>query len=294
VAATPPFLDRRGDPAHTSRGGTIDKYIGDCIMALFGVPHALEDGASRAVDAALEMRTRLHAWRDAKGVQDAFDIHIGVNSGEAISGRVGAEAKQDYTVMGDAVNVASRLKDAAPRGRIFVGPVTWRHTQDGFDYREQDALALKGKEKPVKTYEVVGRRRPAVPSPDGAPSGRVSSDLVGRQKELDRLELHVLKAINGEGSIVFLRGEAGVGKSRLLAELRTKDSMRLEERLGARLELARTWAEVGTRLLEGRSRAAGLDGVSAREYLAKAEAFFAEKGLAWDLARLRESPAGSR
>jgi class 3 adenylate cyclase/tetratricopeptide (TPR) repeat protein len=207
-------------------GGMIDKFIGDCVMALFGVPRALEDAPLRAVSAAIEMRRLLREWRGTQGLADSVDLHIGINSGEAISGVVGSEGKREFTVMGDAVNLASRLKDAAGHGQIYVGPLTWRHTQDAFDYRELEPITLKGKEKPVLAYEVRARKARDSDARMATADRAVFSGLVGREKELDRLELHALKVINGEGSIVFVIGEAGVGKSRLVAELRNKECMK--------------------------------------------------------------------
>jgi class 3 adenylate cyclase/tetratricopeptide (TPR) repeat protein len=200
-------------------GGVIDKFIGDCIMVLFGVPKAVEDSPRRAVQTALEMRDCIQESRRTRSAQADLDIHIGINTGEVISGDVGSEQKREYTVMGDAVNLASRLKDAAPKGRIYVGPQTHRQTKEGFEYKDLEPIALKGKENPVLVYELLGKKA-------GLGQGRmVFSPLVGRQKELDQLELQVLKAINGEGSIVHVIGEAGLGKSRLLAELRNKECM---------------------------------------------------------------------
>jgi class 3 adenylate cyclase len=201
------------------RGGVICRFIGDCLMALFGAPSALEHASWRALDAALEMRDRLHNFLASRNLSTSLDIHSGVNTGEVVSGTIGSESKQEYTVYGDAVNVASRLKDAAPKGGIYVGLQTHHETRDNYEYKAMQPIALKGKESPVAVYELLSRK-------GGVARGRmIFSPLVGRQKELDLLELQVLKAINGEGSVVHVIGEAGVGKSRLIAELRNKECL---------------------------------------------------------------------
>jgi adenylate cyclase len=201
-------------------GGTIDKFIGDCIMVFFGVPKAVEDSPRRAVQTALEMRDGIHASQESLSAEAQLDIHIGINTGEVISGQVGSEEKKDFTVMGDAVNLASRPKDAAPKGQIYVGAQTYSQTADKFEYKAMEPIALKGKENPVPAYELLSRK-------PGTTRGRmIFSPLVQRQRELNVLELQVLKAINGEGSIVHVIGEAGLGKSRLIAELRNKQSMK--------------------------------------------------------------------
>ncbi len=185
------------------RGGLICRFIGDCLMALFGAPRALEHAPWRALDAALEMRERLRDFFASRNLAQTLGIHTGLNSGEIFSGSIGSDSRQEYTAYGDAVNVASRLKDAAPKGTIFVGPQTYQQTADRYEYRVMQPIALKGKENPVPVYELLSRKA-------GPARGRmISSPLVGRQKELDLLELHVLKAIDGEGSIVHVIGEAG-------------------------------------------------------------------------------------
>jgi class 3 adenylate cyclase/tetratricopeptide (TPR) repeat protein len=200
-------------------GGTIDKFIGDCIMVLFGVPKAVEDSPLRAVQTALEMRDAIKSSRESFDVEADINIHIGINTGEVISGDVGSERKKEFTVMGDAVNVASRLKDAAPKGMIYVGSQTHHQTRDKFLFRALEPISLKGKESPVPAYELLSRKT-------NMTEGRmISSPLVGRQKELELLERQLLRAINGEGSIVSVMGEAGLGKSRLIAELRDKEPM---------------------------------------------------------------------
>ena len=206
-------------------GGKIDKFIGDCVMALFGVPTALEDAPQRAINAAIDMRNGLEQFNREKELRIPLEIHIGINSGEVISGSIGSRDKREYTVMGDAVNLASRLEDASERGQILVGLSTYHSTKGTFEYRELPPFSFKGKREPVSVFELLSQR--ATRSRVGmVKDRRVLSQMVGRQKELDRLELQVMKAINGEGSIVNLIGEAGIGKSRLVEELKVKDVAR--------------------------------------------------------------------
>ena len=111
-------------------GGTIDKFIGDCVMVLFGVPKALENAPLMAVNTAIEMRNALYRYNKDNNLAIPLDIHIGMNTGPVVSGHVGGADKKDYTVMGDAVNLASRIEGASEKGQILVGPDTYRATQE--------------------------------------------------------------------------------------------------------------------------------------------------------------------
>jgi adenylate cyclase len=135
------------DEAVFAEEGTVDKYIGDCLMALFGAPVAHADDPARAVRAALRMR----AMAPALGVT----IGIGINTGPVIAGNVGTERRMDYTVIGDAVNVAARLQAAAGADQILIGEHTFRRLEDTFKVR-QLVLKVKGKLAPVTAYEVIG------------------------------------------------------------------------------------------------------------------------------------------
>src|SRR5262245_42978082 len=110
-------------------GGVVDKYIGDCLMALFGVPKAIESAPRQALNAAIEMRNRLEEFTRTQKLPQRIDIHIGINTGLVLAGDIGGKVRRDFTVMGDTVNLASRLKDAAPIGRIYIGPDTYRATR---------------------------------------------------------------------------------------------------------------------------------------------------------------------
>ena len=244
-----------GDCIET-HGGTIDKFIGDCVMVLFGVPKALEDAPQKAVNAAIEIRNRLYKFNKDKKLSIPLNIHIGINTGPVVSGMVGSETKQDFTVMGDTVNLASRLEDASQVGQILVGPATYKATKQGFTYKTLPPIALKGKAEPVPVYELLSVKETLYRVQPGA-DRMISSAMVGRDSELNKLEFQIMKAINGEGSIVNVIGEAGIGKSRLIAELKNSTAIKkvtlLEGRaismgvnLGYHLiiDLLKNWAQI--------------------------------------------------
>ncbi len=193
-------------------GGTVDKYIGDNVMALFGAPVAHEDDAERAVRAALGMQEAM-AEVNAELPEDVeFALRVGLNTGEVLAGAVG----EDYTVVGDTVNVASRLQSAARPGTVTVGERTMRATSAAVRYEPLAPLELKGKSEPVPAWEALGVI--AAHSVRRVSSGR-ESPLVGRDYELGTLEsLHERVTREGRPHLVTLIGEAGVGKSRLLRE----------------------------------------------------------------------------
>jgi adenylate cyclase len=148
--------------------GTLDKFVGDEIMALYGAPVTHEDDAIRAVRTALDMLEVLEQWnleRTARG-QVAVHIGIGINSGEVVAGYLGSSKALEYTVIGDSVNVGARLCSAARPGQILVSEQTERLLNNLFDLREQPPMALKGKSKPLRIYSVVaekGRRALGLP-----------------------------------------------------------------------------------------------------------------------------------
>ena len=135
-------------------GGTIDKFIGDEIMAVFGAPRAAERHAEYALRAALEIFAALAVYNRERGLE--LDLHLGANTGPVIAGAVGSHARHDYSVTGDTVNVAARLEGAAQAGQILVGPSTFRHTVQLFEFEALEPLALKGKARPLDVYRLVG------------------------------------------------------------------------------------------------------------------------------------------
>ena len=163
------YLDRMAEIVFRN-GGTLDKFIGDAVMAFWGAPIPVADHARRAVDTALEMMDELRALNEkwaAEGVDQALDIGIGVNTGEAVVGNIGSEThKLDYTAIGDTVNLASRLEGLNKNysTNIIVSQTTKDAVDDAYDFRALDDVKVKGKEQAVKIYELVGRTGAAMPA----------------------------------------------------------------------------------------------------------------------------------
>ena len=195
--------------------GTIDKFIGDEIMALFGAPTAHEDDPERALRAALEMMQVIEEVNRKHGT--GLGIHIGINSGPVIAGQIGAETRRDYSVVGDAVNLAARLEDASSSGEIFVGPSTYQQTTHAFEFEKIPPLTLKGKEAPVQVHRLI-RAKATMKSRRGIEG--LQTELVGRDSELARIKRALDSVEEGRGHLCAIFGEAGVGKSRLISEAR--------------------------------------------------------------------------
>jgi class 3 adenylate cyclase len=191
-------------------GGTVEKFIGDAVMALFGAPVAHEDDPERAVRAALAIRD----WVQEQDVD--LQLRIAVNTGEALVALSAKPAQGEGMASGDVVNTTARLQTAAPVNGILVGETTYRATAHVITYREVEPVAAKGKAEPVRAWEAVeARSRMGV---DLAPANR--SVLVGRLQE-SRVLTDALDRVRRERSpqLVTLVGVPGIGKSRLVAEL---------------------------------------------------------------------------
>jgi len=199
--------------------GTINQYTGDGVMALFGAPIAHEDSARRAVHSALGIQ---RAIRDLSREIEArqgppIRMRIGLNTGPVVVGRIGDDLRMDYTAVGDTTNVAARLQQAARPGSVLVSESTLRAIGGFFETLDLGEQAVKGRAA-VTAHEVLrprGRR-----SRLDAAIERGLTPLVGRARELDILRDRFREARSGHGQVVFVAGEAGIGKSRLLLEFR--------------------------------------------------------------------------
>jgi class 3 adenylate cyclase/tetratricopeptide (TPR) repeat protein len=191
-------------------GGHVDKHIGDCVMAVFGAPVAHGNDAERALRAALAAREAMPALSAEAG--RALDVHIGVAGGQVVASRLGSARHREYTVTGETVNLASRLTDAAGAGEILVSEAVRRALAARFDGVETEKLVAKGFAAPVRAWRL--HRLLAGSAGAGTP-------FVGRETQLWQLEAALSACLEtGRGQTVHLRGEAGIGKTRLVEELR--------------------------------------------------------------------------
>jgi class 3 adenylate cyclase/tetratricopeptide (TPR) repeat protein len=220
--------------------GNVNQFLGDGIMALFGAPISHEDHAQRAVHAALGIRKALDVYeqelQQSHGIP--FQVRQGINTGLVVVGSIGTDLRMDYTAIGDTTNVAARLLQAADPKRILISEITFRHVEGYFHLRPLGGLSIKGKTDPVRAWEVISARLPR--SRFEVEAARGLTPFVGRSVELQILTECFSKAAAGHGQVVFITGDPGIGKSRLLYQLR--------RRLGDQA----TWVE-GHSLSYGRS-----------------------------------------
>src|SRR6476619_6873525 len=201
------FFDRL-DWIVKEHGGHIDRHIGDCVMAIFGAPIAHGNDAERAIRAALAIRDAIPELSARLG--RPLGVHIGVAGGQVVASGIGNVSHREYTVTGDTVNLASRLTDAAVAGEILISERVRRALADRLDCLEAGSLMMKGFAEPVRAW----RLRGLWPTPVGE-----RPPFVGRQSEL-RVFMAALSACreSGRGQAIYIRGEAGIGKTRLVEE----------------------------------------------------------------------------
>ena len=192
-------------------GGTIDKYIGDAVMAVFGAPVSHDDDGARAVSAGLAIQAALRRRNEVLHVERGVRLaaRIGVNTGEVVAGLLAGDVVA-YTVTGDAVNTAQRIESVAPLGEVLVSESTRALTRGAFVYEALLPLTLKGKSEPVPAYRAIGA--------DTGARREAEPPLVGRAEDLAWLHQRFALAAVGLPQIAHLHGEAGIGKTRIVAE----------------------------------------------------------------------------
>ena len=198
--------------------GTLAHMMGDAILAFFGAPIAHEDDPQRAVQAGLEILQSIRPYceqvKQRWGLD--FSVRVGINTGLVVVGEVGTDMRLEYTAMGDAVNVAARMEQTAEPGTIQLTDYTYKLIAPLFEFEDLGGIEVKGKSEPVRAYRVLGKK---------ADPGRLrgieglDSPLVGRAREIDTLRAAIADLRQGQGKIISVMGEAGLGKSRLVAEL---------------------------------------------------------------------------
>ena len=195
---------------------------GDGVMALFGAPIALEDAPQRALWSALSIHREMEAFNETRENVDPIRMRIGVHTGPVIVGTLGNDLRVEFKAVGDTVNLASRMEGMAEAGSTYVTGDTFRLARELFRFEALGDREVKGKVSMVPVYKLLSAKE-SIHRPRLGLERSIYSEMVGRDKELNQLELQVLKTVNGEGSIVNVIGEAGIGKSRLIAELKNCD-----------------------------------------------------------------------
>src|SRR6478735_8040891 len=195
-------------------GGTVDKFTGDGIMAVFGAPMALEDHATRACMAALGLQEEAKRLavdlHDRDGVE--LLLRVGLNSGQVIAGEIGS-GPFGYTAVGEHVGMAQRMESVAPPGGVMLSASTARLVDDAAALSEPEMLRIKGADQPVSARRLLGIRE------EHRAVERAESNLVGRQWEMAAAEGLLQRAVDGHGAVVALVGSPGIGKSRMSREI---------------------------------------------------------------------------
>jgi class 3 adenylate cyclase/tetratricopeptide (TPR) repeat protein len=237
-------------------GGVVNEMTGDGVLALFGAPIALEDAPVQALRSALSIHDEIAIFNKHKSAIMPIQMRIGINTGRVVVGSLGNDLRVEFKAVGDTVNLASRMEGLAEPGTTYITENTFKLTDGLFRFEALGAKEVKGKQEAIFTYKLLSTKD-EVHRPRLGFERQIYSAIVGRNKELNKLELQVMKAINDKGSVVNIIGEAGIGKSRLVAELKKRELMKrvtfLEGRaisIGRNLsfhlviDLCRQWAQI--------------------------------------------------
>jgi class 3 adenylate cyclase/tetratricopeptide (TPR) repeat protein len=205
--------------------GTVNEMTGDGIMALFGAPIALEDAPQRALRSALAIHREIAKFNDRKKNLRPIKMRIGIHTGPVVVGALGNDLRVEFKAVGDTVNLASRMEGLAEPNTTYVTEHTFKPTEGLFHFEALGEKEVKGKKQVVSVYKLLSAKEDVYRHRLGF-ERMIYSEMVGRDKELNELEYQTQKAIDGYGSVVNIIGEAGIGKSRLIAELKNSEVLK--------------------------------------------------------------------
>jgi class 3 adenylate cyclase/tetratricopeptide (TPR) repeat protein len=200
--------------------GSVNQFLGDGLMALFGAPVALEEHALRAVQAAMAIRETISGLSEQARRDNGLEVRLrmGLNTGLVVVGRIGDDLRMDYTAVGDTTNLAARMLTLAEPGSIVVTASTYRLVEGYVRSEPLGPVQVKGRTGPISAYRLIGRKRAQSRMELAAERGLTR--LVGRERDLDLLHNLLARARDGHGQVVAIIGEPGIGKSRLIYEFR--------------------------------------------------------------------------
>ncbi|MBI3739926.1 MAG: AAA family ATPase [Chloroflexi bacterium] len=203
--------------------GIVPRLMGDAILAFFGAPIAHEDDPQRAVLAGLEIQSAIKLYADEIRLKQGleFGLRVGINTGLVVVGEIGSDLRMEYTAIGDAINLAARMEQTALPGTVQITEDTYKLIAPLFDFESLGEIEVKGKAAPIKAYRVLGAKKTPghLRGLNEVMGEGFSSPLVGRETQVELLSERLTQLRDGRGSFVSVIGEAGLGKSSLIAEI---------------------------------------------------------------------------
>ncbi|MEZ5195593.1 MAG: AAA family ATPase [Bacteroidales bacterium] len=198
---------------------------GENIKAVFGIPEPLNEAPAKAVGAAIDLIERFKTFNEVKELPNPVYLRVGLETGPVIVSKVGKDEHSRFNVFGETVNTALHIRDFAEKGQIIAGPNLHSKLKGQIEFFPLEPVPVKGQKEPLQVFEFIRKKKKEFKSETS--TGRmITSEMVGRQTEFELLQNGVFNLINGKGSIINITGKAGIGKSRLFAELRQKELMK--------------------------------------------------------------------
>lgn len=206
-------------------GGRVEKFSGEEITAVFGIPDYNDKTPYNAVKAAMELQNKITELQNDNELFTSISVKTGIQTGPVFMGKIGTAGKVLDTIMGETVSLASRICDIAEPGQVLTGKETFEKTKDKFDFQALEPVPMKGLKSPLPVFQVLRKKQKPV-SAGEYQNRMINSSMVGRGGEFKLLEKQIMQLINGRGSVVNISGKAGIGKSRLMAELTQKEMIK--------------------------------------------------------------------
>ncbi len=205
--------------------GKPDKYMGESVIAFYGMNEEEQKSCINAIKSAIEMQNKFSEIKSEENLPAAIGLNIGIFTGEVFIAAVGSGASRQENYFGEAIQLASHICNMATSGQILVGEETRKNAMNDFSFHALEPVPVKGYKKPIAIYEVAVKSKNLHEPP--LQSGRIiTSAMVGRQKEVRTLEESIKQLLNGRGGVLNIEGIAGIGKSRLMAEIMQKEIVR--------------------------------------------------------------------
>ena len=198
--------------------GILSNFSGDSFLAVFEKQDKGDFSELFALEGANEFHDRLESFISEKNLPVAIQFKSGISSGEAIIAEISSEDKRQITVMGEAVNNANRLRDFADDNQILVCGKIFSKTNNQYTFQKLEPLPVRGSKENLEVYELREKKRTKI-QPGSIPERKIASVMVGREREIDLLEEYIQNLLTGKGTVINIVGKAGIGKSRLMAEI---------------------------------------------------------------------------